>query len=87
MKKEIFIPYLSLCRHYFDVVDALVNADSKSDLVSVTIYQKELFDAASHLMDYSKALRDSIIHACVEDNLSDSDVRISDKFKIKPAEL
>lgn len=69
MKRKTFIPYLDLCRHYFNAVESLTLVDPKSDDFSVTIYQKELVFVAQCLADYSKALHDSIISACVECNL------------------
>lgn len=72
MEKKQFIPYLELCRHYFNVVDKFCKVELPSDDVQLTIYQKDLVGAAAHLMEYSHALHASIISACVDNMLNNS---------------
>lgn len=70
MEKEKFLPYLELCRHYFNVVDKFSKVKLPLEDVELTIYQKDLVSAAQYLMEYSHALHDAIICSCVDGLLS-----------------
>ena len=85
-KKEIII-YFEICRHYFSVLDEFIKTESPSDDVHLTIYQKDLVGAAAHLMEYSRALHNSIISSCVDNLLVGKKFYDSSKFDINDIKL